>query len=223
MSDAKAKPEGTDSPEKKKKGKMPIIIVLVLVLAGGGFFMMKGKGGGEKKKEPPITLGEKVSLGDFLVNLRDGKTFLQTNIVVHLAKGKKLGEGGGGEGEAAGPSTALAALQSAVIVTLSSKTLQEIGSPEGKLALQRELAEVLNKEIELEEKGAGKEEGKDGEKAKDGEKKDGDKKDSEKAKEGEKDAKAKDGDKKDADREHPDWDSDKGPVLKIYFTKFATQ
>jgi flagellar FliL protein len=219
MSDAKAKPEATEKPEKKKKGKLPIIIVLVLVLAGGGFFMMKGKGG-EKKKEPPITLGEKVSLGDFLVNLRDGKTFLQTNIVVHLAKGKKLGEGGGGEGEgeAAGPSTELAALQSAIIVTLSSKTLDEIRTPEGKLALQRELAEVLNKEIELEEKGAGKEEKKEGEKAKEGEQP----KEGEKAKEGEKDAKAKEGEAK-KEPEHPDWDSDKGPVLKIYFTKFATQ
>ncbi len=194
--------EPKEQPKGKSKGKLPIIIVLVLVLAGGGFFMMKGKG--DKPKEPEVALGEKVALGDFLVNLRDGRTYLQTSIVVHLAEGKALGEAKGGEGgEGKADDTEMAPLQSAVIKTLSSKSLEEVSSPEGKIKLQRELAEVLNKEIEAQEAA----DAKDGEKGSKDKKKDDSEEES----------------KSDGEREHPEWDSDTGPILRIYFTKFASQ
>lgn len=178
----------------KKKGKMPMVIALVLMLVAGGFFGMK-MGGGGKKAEPKIELGEVVPLGEFLVNLNDGRTFLKTDISVQIAKESHLDDskGGGEHGAKAEPP---AAVRDAVVSVLSSQSLEQISTPEGKLALKKALANAINAVAPKHEEKDGEKEGK----------------------------KAK---KKSHEEEEevvdPSWDSQTGPVLKVYFTTFATQ
>lgn len=181
--------------EEKKKGKMPVIIALVAVLAGGGFFMMKGKGG--EKKEPEIKLGKIVDLEEKLVNLSDQTTFLRTTIALHLKEGfdeAKLKE-------------VMSAVDDSVVTTLKSLGPNDVRSIASLAKLKRRIAaeanEVLNTIVP--------------------DPKQEDKKDSEKEKSEEKGEKGKKGKGEEAEREHPDWDSDTGPVLKVYFKAFAIQ
>ncbi len=196
MSEKPKKEEGG-----KKKGKMPMILALVVMLGAGGFFGMK-MGGGQKKEEPKIELGETEKLGEFLVNLSDGHSFLKTEISVQLAKKGHLEEEGGKkkEGEAEPP----APVRDAIIAVLSSKSIEEISTPEGKLQLKKELAAAINAVAPKEE-----------EKEKD--------KDKEKEKKAHKSSKKKKGDEDEEEVVDETWDSQTGPVLKVFFTSFATQ
>ena len=188
----------------KKKGKMPMMIALVVMLGAGGFFGMK-MGGKKEKEEPKIELGEIVPLGEFLVNLGDGHTFLKTDIAVHVAKDQHLEEakGGGHEGKAEPP----APVRDAVIAVLSSQDFATITTPEGKAALKKAIAKAINAAVphhdEKEEK-----DGKD--------KKKGKKSKSHDEGEGH-------GEGKEEEIVDETWDSQHGPVLKVYFTSFATQ
>ncbi|MBL8065025.1 MAG: flagellar basal body-associated FliL family protein [Chthonomonadaceae bacterium] len=188
----------------KKKGKMPMLLALVVMLGAGGFFGSK-MGGSKEKKEPPIELGEVMPLGEFLVNLRDGRTFLKTEIAVHIAKGQHLadeaggGHGGGGKAEAPAP------VRDAIVAVLSAQDLNTISTPEGKVALKLALAKAINAVAPKHHKEGEKSHGKE-------DKKDGHEKDK----------------KKEEEHEEPEvldetWDSQTGPVLKVYFTSFATQ
>ncbi len=184
---------------KKKKSKLPMIIMLIVVLAGGGFFATKGKG---DKKEPEVKLGAIEPLGEFLVNLSDGRTYLRTEISVQVADGKSAGAGGGGHGAGADFTVA----RDAVITILKSKSLRQVSTPEGMDALRREIALAINRAMP---------------------------KDEEHADEKKSDKKKNKSDKDEApelledlppdERDHPDWDSETGPVLKVFFTNFATQ
>ncbi len=88
-----------------------------------------------------------------------------------------------------------AAVRDAVVAVLSSQSLDDITSPEGKLALKKAIAKAINAVAPHEKE------------------------------EGEKSSKKHK--KKAADEEEevidPSWDSQTGPVLKVYFTTFATQ
>lgn len=197
MSEGKAAAEGG-----KKKGKMPMIIALVVVLAAGGFFGSK-MGGSKEKKAPPIELGEIVSLGEFLVNLSDGQTFLKTDISVHVAKGQHLAEpSGGGHGAKEEPP---APVRDAIIAVLSSQDLKTVSTPEGKLALKKALAAAINAAVPHKEEGEDKEKG-------------------DKEEKGHKKKKSKDhGEEEEEEILDETWDAQHGPVLKVYFTNFATQ
>jgi flagellar basal body-associated protein FliL len=174
-----------EAPEvKKKKGKLPIILILALVIGGGGFFMMKSKGG--KPKEPELKLGAIEQLPEFLVNLKGGSTYLQTEIAFHLKDGFKKEELDKG----------MPAVRDAILTTLSGKGLNEVSSEKAKIKLKREIAAAVNKVL-LELNASAEEKHK-------------------KKKKGESDEPPE-------EPEYPDWDSDTGPVLKVYFTKFATQ
>lgn len=236
MSDTPKVAEGKE-PKKKKGGKLPIIIALVVVLAGGGFFMMKGKG---PKEPPPIKLGTIEPLeGEFLVNLQEPNIYLRAVISLHVKDGYKKEE----------LDKSLDPVRAAIVAILRSKSIREVRTTEGMDKLRKQIVEEVNKILEAAElaahppdasheneaeKGAAKAGAKAGAKdgaakdshaepAKDGAAKDGHAepakdphaKDSEKAT-----GKAKEKDKGPA---HPDWDSQTGPVLKLYFTSFATQ
>ena len=190
--------EKAEEPKAKKKGgKLPIIIALVLVLAGGGFFFMKSKSG--KKEAPAIKLGLIEPLKDeFLVNLADGDVYLRANISLHFAEGFKAEEF----------AKNLDAVRDAFNTKLSSKYLRELASVSGKQKLKAEMAASANKILasavpHADEKKPDKAEAEPKVEGHEGEKGE---------KPGEKD-KAK----------HEDWDSQTGPVLKVYFTTFATQ
>ncbi|MFN3684638.1 MAG: flagellar basal body-associated protein FliL [Fimbriimonadaceae bacterium] len=89
----------------------------------------------------------------------------------------------------------LPAIRDAIILTLTNKTLREVETLDGKRKLKREIAAKVNGLLE----GLSHDESK--------------KKKRKKSKE----------DEEETEPEHPDWDSDEGPVLKVYLTDFATQ
>jgi flagellar FliL protein len=167
--------EAPESVEpKKKRSKLPVLIALVAILSGGGFFAMKMKKGAAGPEK--IELGEIVKLEEILVNLKDPNTYARTDISLHLQKNfeKKPLE------------DKIDAVRDAIILKLSSKSLGEVRTLDGKVELKKELAEAINAVL-----------------AKGG------------------DEKAKHAAAKGAP--NPDWDSASGPVLKIYFSNFATQ
>ena len=216
-----AAPEGG----KKKGGKMPMMIVLAVVLAGGGYFGMKASAPKEKPKVPEAALGKMMEMGkEFIVNLREREIFLRTTVVVQLDKYAKVGPEGG-HGKSKGPTPEEIAMRNAVIERLKTISLADLAKPEFDARLRRLLAADINHALHLishavEEKPA--------EEPKKKTKK-------EKEEEAAKAAKAEaakahstrpmpgDLDKVDLKAvENEDWDSDEGPVLRVYFTDFAT-
>lgn len=189
--------EMAEEKAKKGMGKLPIIIAVVAVVAAGGFFMMQG---GKEEKDPGLTLGAHTEeVGEFLVNLGDGATYLSTKITVQTAEGTSLGHDDGH-----GKVTANPAVSDAVISVLTSKTLEEISTPSGKARLKRELAYYMNHAYHAshvsDEKGGHKKSSSDH----------GDEKEPKEL-------------RADYEPDYPEWDNDHGPVLKVYFTTFTTQ
>lgn len=218
MSDAPEK----EKKEKKKGGKLPIIIALVVVLGAGGYFATSKKKGPEKPVKEVPKLGTVMDLGEFTVNIGgSASSYLRAKISVHLDSKAAAGGGDGhGGGGGADPS-----LQDVVVQILSEQSAEDILSSEGKNLLRRRLAYELNhrmhqvhpaeekdKKEEEESKEKDKEKSKDDEEGHD--------------KESSKDEEHGDGhggtpwlDKP----EYPDFDSDEGPVLKVYLTDLAVQ
>lgn len=178
---------------KKKGGKLPVILALLLLFGGGGFFYMKVKAKGTPAKVE-IMLGEVVPLKEFLVNLQSPSTYARTEIALHLKDGYKKEE----------LDKSMSAVLEAVQMVLSSKSSSEVGTVEGKLALKRELASKINAVLEEAAQASG-HGAADAEKEKPG------------------DSTSRTADEGDKKLEHPTWDSDTGPVLRVYLTSFATQ
>jgi flagellar basal body-associated protein FliL len=185
-------------PEGKKKGgsKLPVVLVLGLMLGAGGFFGMKMRGGDAKPKKPEVKLGKEkpAELKEFLVNLADRGVFCRTEIALGTAEGADPKLIEDHEGP----------VRDAINLCLKSKTLAQVSTVEGLKKLKREIAADVNEALAPFDANA--EKGDKGDKA--------DKSDSKKT-EAKKEA--------DSKPEHPDWDSDTGPVLKVYFSSFATQ
>lgn len=195
MSDAKA-----EAP--KKKGKLPIILVLVLVLGGGGFFMMKGK----NKPKEEIKLAKTEAMieikDEFLVNLYGSDSYLRCKVsLLPDSKAKKE------EIEHANP-----AIVDAIYARLRRTSLEQLNRDEGLVWLRRQLASDLNWTLEhLEAKEAEAAAGDDKKKKK---------KDEEPVEMTPPTLSTKIDPE---EIEHPEWDSDEGPILKVFFTSFATQ
>ena len=214
--------EKVEGKAKKGGSKVIIIAVLGIALAAGGYFgMASQKKGPEKPKGPE--LGDMVELTpEFIVNLKERDYFLRASISFQLDKNNKdvhLGGDGGGHGGASAPSPEMTALRDAITERLSTLSVNDIKRSDFYGRLRRVLADDANRVLGLL---SHKEE-----------------------KESEKDDKKKDkkGDDHGDDHghaapvkaslytvimdpsklEHPDWDSDSGPILKVYITSFATQ
>jgi flagellar basal body-associated protein FliL len=179
----KKKPAGTppDPSAKKKKGKLPVFIALAVVLGSGGFFAMKVRGGA--KPAPKTELGEMVQMEEFLTNLADKNAYVRTKVALHTSKGFK----------AETLAKNLAAVQDAINMELSRRSLGQVASFEGKAELKRSIAASVNKILSEAEAREHPDKKPEGEPAAE-------------------DAKPPEG-----------WDSAKGPVLKVYFVSFATQ
>ena len=178
MSDAKEKnteaeggEHGEGAKPKSKKKLMFIGLGVLALIAGAGvpMFLM---GGGEEaaeeahvQEEPAEELKrlENLDLGIFIVNLSETSSFLKTHIVVEydaalLEKQTAVLEGaGGGEGEAAGGGTPHYltkkenVIRHTIIRILSSKTVDEVLTPDGKDLLTEELIDGLNDVIAVEQ------------------------------------------------------------------------
>jgi flagellar basal body-associated protein FliL len=164
--------EGAEAQPPKKKRKRGKLPVLIMLVAvlAGGGFFGMKVRGGSAPPKPE--LGEVVPLAEILVNLKDPNTYLRTEISVRHR----------------------------IILILTSKSIREVRSVDGKLALTREIASRINELFP-------------GPTAKPADSK---------ARKNE-DMKEPAAEKAAPKLQNPDWDSDTGPVLKVYFTNFATQ
>lgn len=140
---------------KKKSPLMLIIIVaVVLLLAGGGaavyFLVLKkppadaehtaagGGAHGEKGDKPATSLGETVELPPFIVNLGgEGGRYLKLVAVMQISSAAAKAE----------MTSRLPQIKDAVIGVLSSKSPDEVLTPEGKLELKLELVKRINQSL----------------------------------------------------------------------------
>lgn len=197
--------EAAEKEPKKKKGKLPIIIVAVLVLGGGGYMKMKGGG---KPVVPPIELGAPASIveikDEFLVNLSGGNNYMKAKISLLPKKDAKKEE----------IEHLMPILVDTIYTRLRKTSLSVLNGPDGVALLKRQLAQDLNYQIEQFEH-------KEAPPAEPPKKKKG------KHVEEEPEVEAKPAEitklPPDSELEHPDWDSDEGPILKVLFTSIATQ
>ncbi len=137
MAAKKASAEGTSGGGKNKTILFLVVgILLGAVVAFGASKMLLGKSKEEKKEK---TLPEHtVELDEFVVNLADGSHYAKVTLAIGIEKPL-----GGGEGGKLQPKL-LAPIRDAIITVLSSKSMKQLVSGEGKEKLKKELKEKLN-------------------------------------------------------------------------------
>ena len=147
--------EVEESGEKEKKPskspmKLIIIGVAVLVVLIGGIigFLLIGKGSDEKAGDDASALGEMAKIDDenavglifpletFVVNLNDtgGKRYLKTRLELEYIRMEAKEE----------LTARMPQMRDVVLLSLSSKTMEEIQGIEGKIALRNELILRIN-------------------------------------------------------------------------------
>ena len=143
--------EVKEEPAKKGPLKLIIIIVVVLVVLGGGGFFAWSK----FSKSDVETEGEKVAervveevaeeeekpagflkLDPFVVNLNEdvGTTYLKLTVVLEMDDTKSV----------SGAEVMMPKMRDAIIVLLSSKKFDEIGTVDGKFQLREEIVARIN-------------------------------------------------------------------------------
>lgn len=147
--DAQPDDKQTDTTKKSKKNLYLIIGIIVLALAGGvvAYFLLAGNKGGshESKKEDKADKKEVktslIALDSFVLNLAEQGRFLKVTIQFELvdAANQQL------------VTDKMPQLRDAIITLMSSKSVESVSSPEGKLQLKDELLlranQTLGKEI----------------------------------------------------------------------------
>ncbi len=153
-----------------KRRLLLVALPLVLVLGGAGFFLLGAAGAApfvlnitinqpaESGKSASEEHHMTVSLGERVVNLADpgGYRYLKVEVVVEVAVDEKTyqkltASGGGGHGGGGGETDPLRAelehqwpkIQDALTMVLTSKTSDQLLTPEGKEELKAELLEQL--------------------------------------------------------------------------------
>lgn len=148
MADKEAKKE-TEAPPEEKKSKLPLIIGAVVGLAllgGGGVFAYvkfiapapaADSQAAATAAEEPQQDTVIVPLSSFVVNLEDptGRRYLKTTMSLELNHADK-----GDEINKKTPQ-----IRDAVIVLLSSKTLEDVTSTKGKFQIRKEVGYRINK------------------------------------------------------------------------------
>ncbi len=131
---AEAKTDAASSGKKKPPIKIIVGIValiVIMVVAKGVLGKSKAKA---VKKTPSHEVGISVPLEEFLVNLTGGDHYLRTTISLGMSKEVKEEE----------TKEKIAPMRDAILTALSSKTLKELSSDDGKEALKKELVEKVN-------------------------------------------------------------------------------
>jgi flagellar FliL protein len=139
-----------EQPAKKGKGGLVIVAILaVIVLAGGAalYFLVlhKAPAATEESLNPELSTPPKaqaepgpiVPYSSFLVNLADtgGKRYLKFSLSIELSKHKNFLQ----EVEHKD-----AKIKDIIISIISSKTFEEVNTPQGKIALKQEILRRLN-------------------------------------------------------------------------------
>ena len=136
---------GVQIPEAREKGKRVLLIILALVVLGGGgaFLALKNAGAPRdatsKEASPTERIKSMMYLDAFLVNLADAEDarFLKVTFRLGLDR-ENLGE------EYAEDPIILAATRDRILALLSTKTAEEMLSPEGKERLRAEIRDKVN-------------------------------------------------------------------------------
>lgn len=127
----------------KKKGKLMIIVASVLILASGGggaaWYFMRNKGeekaqAAPAKKAVPVFL----TLEPFVVNLSGSENYLQVG-VVYAVDTNEVSEA---------IKAHMPAVRSRVLLRLSSKTVAELTSLEGKQKLTEEILDDAKQSLD---------------------------------------------------------------------------
>lgn len=127
----------------KKKGKLIIIIASALILASGGggaawYFGMRGKPADKAQEAPKKTIPVFLPLEPFVVNLTGSENYLQVG-VVYAVQTNEISEA---------IKAHLPAVRSRVLLRLSSKTVAELTSLEGKQKLTEEILEDARQSLD---------------------------------------------------------------------------
>lgn len=133
------------APPPKKKGKLIIIIVAALLLIGGGggaaawYFLGRAKNA-EKAHEAPAKKAVPVflTLEPFVVNLSGSENYLQVGVVYAVDTNETS--------EAI--KTQMPAVRSRILLRLSSKTVAELTSIEGKQKLTEEIIDDARQSLD---------------------------------------------------------------------------
>ena len=131
--------EGEEEKPKKSKLKLIIIGVLILFLGAGGFFgYSKYKKANENKAEKKKQVSIIIPLKSFVVNLFDkkgiGKRYLKISMELEVSK----------EEDKVKVENNIPQLRDTILILLSSQTLKEINTMEGKLELKNAIALRMN-------------------------------------------------------------------------------
>ncbi len=131
--------EGEEEKPKKSKLKLIIIGVLILFLGAGGFFgYSKYKKANENKAEKKEQVSIIIPLKSFVVNLFDkkgiGKRYLKISMELEVSK----------EEDKVKVENNIPQLRDTVLILLSSQTLKEINTMEGKLELKNAIVLRMN-------------------------------------------------------------------------------
>lgn len=183
----------SDAPKEEGKKKGKLPVLIVVVAVLFGGGFFGMKMRGGDKKEPEIKLGKIVEFEEKLFNLSDMQTYLRTTVALHLKDGY----------DEAKFKENIAAVEDTLNLVIRAKSPSQVQTVAGIQKLKKELAERINGVLaSLEEGGAHKKDKSEG-KPKD-------------------EAKSDKSDDSKAEPEN-DWDSQSGPVLKVYFKAFAVQ
>lgn len=137
--------------ESPKKGPLKLIIIIVvvlMVLGGGGFFAwskfskgdVEAEGGAGKDAAEAVEEEEKpvgfLKLDPFVVNLNEdvGTTYLKITVVLEMDDAESV----------SGAEVVMPKMRDAIIVLLSSKKFDEIGTVDGKFQLREEIVARIN-------------------------------------------------------------------------------
>ena len=121
-----------------------IIIILSVLLATGTsyfmFFKLGGVGGGEEESTAQAQkqkLGPTTKIGDFVVNLAEGKTFVKVNIVFEVSNEKVMEEVGQRSPQ----------IRDTIISILRKQNQEEISSVEGTRKLRTDIMKRVNENL----------------------------------------------------------------------------
>jgi flagellar FliL protein len=146
MPDEPKPAEGGEEKKTKKKGKgkgkLPLILALVLVLGGGGFFAKTKMG--HKAKPPPPKVVAIVPIDEMIVNLANTTSFLKCQFAFGVADAKYAKEA----------EEKMPAIKDAIVMTLTSKSTQDVKDLAGKEKIKSEIKDALNTILGEHEPGA---------------------------------------------------------------------
>ncbi len=138
--------EKAEAQEKKGGGKKKLLFLIIIGLVllggigGGAYFFLFAKSPPPEEEAPPKpkepAVGPFLQLDPFIVNLADptGQRYLRVKITLEFYNNEVYNQA----------NERIPQINDAIIMVLSSKTVEEVLSPEGKMELRMELLRKLN-------------------------------------------------------------------------------